>query len=510
MAKKVLAACDGVITHIQNGKNGKKGALGIVTLYNEEFNITFRYLHCEAESNTVEEGAQVKKGQHILNQGTTGTDATHLHFEVHEGNIEKSTHHTKLDPITYIPELLIWLDQTPSQHGNTDRSRDMETSYSNGSLFSQRYIDQNKKDLLRNAFLLLKKRNRLGEIPTVTKRVLCENGLGDKAFCASTKFPVTTPSPTATPVTQVSAPPTKKAKYPTTAIKTTETPKEPYKVGGYPTTPYPDSLASSAPVNTDPDKYVNFWYGVIWGVVAQENGGNPKIKGQGKYFSDLTKLDGGTAGIAHFAQGGLKRLYKTMEDSIDGGTYRIFGKQTNQYSDNASTYDNLVAALKKNTTPSKRNDNGTGPSTDEWWRNGMKAWLENPKYWNAQLLAIASARRESMNDAIELGGWKTDRQLAIAAGISNSQGPGGFRTVAKFHNWDEEALLEGYKRKFWYVYNYRNQMEEYENKNSGHNTRRATAIDFWFPIDKQKAIIEGGKIPSLSKEGAKKVALLIP
>ena len=112
MAKKVLAACDGEITHIIQGVNGAGKKLGIVTLYNKEHNITFRYLHCEAESNTVEVGAQVKKGQHILNQGKTGTDSIHLHFEVHEGNIKPGEKHTKLDPITYIPELLIWLDQT--------------------------------------------------------------------------------------------------------------------------------------------------------------------------------------------------------------------------------------------------------------------------------------------------------------------------------------------------------------------------------------------------------------
>lgn len=505
---EVLAACDGEITGIQNGKDGAGNTTGIVTLYNKEHNITCRYLHCKANSDKIKVGSMVKKGQSILEQGKTGTNRNHLHFEIHPGNIALGKTFTKLDPIIYIPELLIWLDQSPADHGSGQAN--METSYKNKQLFSQRYITDSKQDDLQKAFLLLKKIGREGEIPPVTKRVLCENGLGDDAFCASTKFPVTTPSPTTTPVTQVSAPPTKKAKYPTTAIKTTETPNKPYKIGGYPTSPYPNSLAASAPVDNNPDRYIDFWYGVIWGVIAQESGGNPKIKGEGKNFGDLTKLDGGTAGIAHFAKGGLKRLYKAMEDSIQGGTYRIFGKQTNQYSDNASTYDNLVAALNKNTTESGTDDNGSGPSIDGWWWNGMKAWLNTKSNNVSQIVSTAAARRESINDAIEMGGWKTDRQLAIAAGVSNSQGEGGFRLVGNFHNWDEEAILEGYKRKFWYVSTYKKYKKKYEKKDSGHNVRRADEIDFWFPIDKQKNIIGGGKIPSLSKEDAKKVAALFP
>lgn len=201
---EVLAACDGEITGIQNGKDGAGNTLGIVTLYNKKHNITCRYLHCKADSDKIKVGSMVKKGQSILEQGKTGTDHVHLHFEIHPGNVALGAKSTKLDPITYIPELLIWLDQTPRQHGPSPGPKTMQLSYDAKKLFSQRYINDGKQDNLQKAFLLLKERGREGEIPTVTKRVLCENGLGDDAFCASTV--VQTAQTTTTPSTSTPTP----------------------------------------------------------------------------------------------------------------------------------------------------------------------------------------------------------------------------------------------------------------------------------------------------------------
>ena len=181
---RVLAACDGVVTKIVQGVDGypkSGGEYGVMTIYNEKHNITCRYIHCKANSHTVKVGDKVTKGQYIADQGKTGTRSDHLHFEIHPGNTTSLTGNA-YDPMEFIPDLLIWMDQTPANHGDV-RQKDMETSYSNKQLFSQRYISNNKQDILQKAFLILKKRGQEGQIPTVTRRVLCENGLGDDEFC---------------------------------------------------------------------------------------------------------------------------------------------------------------------------------------------------------------------------------------------------------------------------------------------------------------------------------------
>lgn len=186
---RILAACSGEVTKITQGKDGAPGddpagSYGVMTIYNEKHNITCRYIHCKANSHTVKKGDKVTKGQYIADQGKTGTRSDHLHFEIHPGNTTSLTSNA-YDPMEFIPDLLIWMDQTPANHGDV-RQKDMETSYGNKQLFSQRYISNNKQDILQKAFLILKKRGQEGQIPTVTRRVLCENGLGDDKFCGVT------------------------------------------------------------------------------------------------------------------------------------------------------------------------------------------------------------------------------------------------------------------------------------------------------------------------------------
>ena len=68
-------------------------------------------------------------------------------------------------------------------------------------------------------------------------------------------------------------------------------------------------------------KWDKFWEKAIYGVVAHE-GGKSEVGGSGKNYTDLHDNDnkGGTAGICHFASGGLADLYRVMP------TERLFGR----------------------------------------------------------------------------------------------------------------------------------------------------------------------------------------
>jgi len=66
-------------------------------------------------------------------------------------------------------------------------------------------------------------------------------------------------------------------------------------------------------------KWGKFWEKMIFGVISVEYGFNTPCdniysKGcRGKRYTDVLKLDSGTVGIAHWASGGLCRLYESMD-----------------------------------------------------------------------------------------------------------------------------------------------------------------------------------------------------
>jgi hypothetical protein len=65
-------------------------------------------------------------------------------------------------------------------------------------------------------------------------------------------------------------------------------------------------------------------------------------------------------------------------------------------------------------------------------------------------------------------GWRTPRQIAIAIGISNSMGGGGFSDLAKSQNWSAEKTLKSYANK------------------SEHRKRRMIALNENYPKDKHE------------------------
>ena len=199
-------------------------------------------------------------------------------------------------------------------------------------------------------------------------------------------------------------------------------------------------------------KWDNFWEKAIYGVVAHE-GGNSEVGGSGKNYTDLHDNDnkGGTAGICHFASGGLADLYRAMP------TEQLFGRSR----------EHMIKHYA---------DSDSGAYDNKWWRDGMSLWLNNPANNKIQIDVCRKKRQDAVDKAIKMGNWKTDRELAIAVGVSNSYGNGGFASKAKARNWDAERILNEYLNKFGAGH-------------SGHKERRKKLIDKWFPINKQKNMI---------------------
>ena len=201
----------------------------------------------------------------------------------------------------------------------------------------------------------------------------------------------------------------------------------------------------------NPKTLENFWEDAIYGVLAHEGGKDKEVGGQGKKYTDLIDLDGGTVGICHFASGGLCSLYKEMD------TQKYFGKSQNEMCDNWASKT-------------------SGAYQQSWWREGFSDFLNNSNNNKIQINVCRKSRQKSVDEAIK-NGWKTNRQLAIAVGVSNSYGNGGFISNAKRLNWDSEKIIQGYVTKFR------------ENKFSSHKDRRRKMIDKYFPKSEEKNIV---------------------
>ena len=200
------------------------------------------------------------------------------------------------------------------------------------------------------------------------------------------------------------------------------------------------------------NKMDDFWRKILYGVISVEYGFNTPCdniwsKGcRGKRYTDVLHLDSGTIGIGHWASGGLCKVYQNMD------TQKYFGRSQKEMCDNyASKY-------------SKASD-------QEWWIKGFQRWVRDVK----PSVQDKISRQPAVDEAIR-NGWKTDRQLAIAVGVSNSYGNSGFISRARARNWDAEKILREYVYKFGNDY-------------SSHKNKRKVQIDKWFPYDKQKVII---------------------
>ena len=195
-----------------------------------------------------------------------------------------------------------------------------------------------------------------------------------------------------------------------------------------------------------------FWDKVLYGVISREYGNNTpcnNFSGSGcigKRYTDVLSHDGGTIGIAHWASGGLCKLYKNMD------TQKYFGRSESEMCDNwASRY--------------------SGANSQQWWIDGFVDFVNSPESEAIQDKTFIESRQSAVDSAIEEGGWTTDREMAIAVGFSNSYGNSGFRTRANNFNWNPEDILD------WY------------GQQSSHKNNRKIQIDKWFPKNRQKKMV---------------------
>lgn len=132
---------------------------------------------------------------------------------------------------------------------------------------------------------------------------------------------------------------------------------------------------------------------------------------QSKTYGDIEALDGGTVGISHFAVGSLLTLYRHMEQR------RYFGAHAGHVPDR--------------------------PYALTWWREGMRRFLRSPESRRAQQLAWREYISPALQSALRHG-WRTDRELAIAASIANSLGAYGFQQFCDQNGWQAERALRSY------------------------------------------------------------------
>lgn len=205
------------------------------------------------------------------------------------------------------------------------------------------------------------------------------------------------------------------------------------------------------PKNFDKTTDKNFWPKVLYGVITREYGGGtpcpPDCSSRGCYgkrYTDVLCLDSGTIGIAHFAAGGLKKVYEVMD------TEKYFGRSKSEMINNYA-------------------DRDSGASDNQWWLDGFRKWVSEPENNKVQDNLFRQSRQSAV-DSAKQNGWQTDREFAIAVGVSNSYGNGGFRNIANNNDWNAEKILSYYRSQ------------------STHKNNRAIAIDKWFPKSKAKKI----------------------
>jgi len=152
-------------------------------------------------------------------------------------------------------------------------------------------------------------------------------------------------------------------------------------------------------------------------------------EGLSKKYTDVIALDGGTVGIAHYAVGGLAELYRNMD------TMKYFGK----------TQQDMIANYSNKCRPSGKsgNDTGWGCYSKGWWKEGFTKFVNSADSKKLQDKAFAIGKKDTIEKAISKG-WITPRQIAIAVGIANSMGGGGFSSLASKNEWDAEKTLKAY------------------------------------------------------------------
>jgi|7_EtaG_2_1085326.scaffolds.fasta_scaffold00394_18 hypothetical protein len=160
--------------------------------------------------------------------------------------------------------------------------------------------------------------------------------------------------------------------------------------------------------------------------------------GKSKKFNHVVALDGGTVGIAHYASGGLNRLYKVMNEK--GILQSYLGYSLSHLKDHdcrqfkakepwkAAGYkkrDVYFAAMEKSGSTAHvhkgKNDKGQGCYSDDKWKTGMKKFCSEAKNNDLQVKAwMLSSKPSKAYELAKKYGWTTEREHGASAAISNS------------------------------------------------------------------------------------------
>jgi|TARA_R110002020_G_scaffold138910_1_gene309465 hypothetical protein len=175
--------------------------------------------------------------------------------------------------------------------------------------------------------------------------------------------------------------------------------------------------------------------------------------GKSKKFDDVIPLDGGSVGIAHWAAGGLKGFIRdTGAPEPTGGV--------------KDCSDNIASGV--NASPDNPGCYYEDSGEKSNWVSKMKSWLSSNK--DKQIAHWEKTKADKPAALVKTKGWNTSRQMAIAAGISNSLGTGGFKDLASKNGWDPEKTLNAYAGM------------------SDHKQRRKDRIDKVFPCNESATI----------------------
>src|SRR5215207_4947418 len=160
---------------------------------------------------------------------------------------------------------------------------------------------------------------------------------------------------------------------------------------------------------------------ILWKVLARNS--------KSKTYTQVFALDGGTVGIANFAVGGLASLYRLMD------TEKYFGRSR----------DGMIKNYSSKCRPGNHrgNDTGWGCYSKKWWHDGMIRFVKRPESKDVQNRAWLALMKPTIELALKHG-WTDSRSLAIATGVANSMGKGGFETLATKHSWKPEQVLSAY------------------------------------------------------------------
>ena len=218
--------------------------------------------------------------------------------------------------------------------------------------------------------------------------------------------------------------------------------------------PLPDEFVGPLPADY---KSESFLLEVLHDVIA--------AKGRSKNYTDLTSLDGGTVGIAHFATDGLGGLYESFGDNL---VKKYFGKYNPDIDSVQALKDATYMGWKKSGLPVYCRAKGTQVPVEgtcyrsmSWWVKGMKDFIASPESKKIQLEGWKKVTVKPADEIMDKweDEWFTKRGRAVGYCIVNSGGQSMLNRLAKGgkrspnETIDARCAEKGSVRKRWRILN---------------------------------------------------------